>query len=226
MPTNTANGGTVPVGSDPYALTADLKKSIESVRSIIPISSAAAQTNLPTVFGGTLPVPTYIERTDLPGRPIYTWDGSAWLLPGGALGVLKSSLVDSASGGIGSTISVVNNFPSVEFVAGRKYRIEWCCEYAGSVAGNYADLSIHTSSTLDAAASTADMTKLGGSSLRIGAANMGQSGQVVAYFFPSATANLQVKFTAYVWAGAGIVQIVGSPTNRVAYTVFDEGRQF
>lgn len=79
MPTNTANGGTTPVGSDPYALTADLKKAIESVRSIIPIASAEQLAALPGLFpGGVLPVPSYVQRQDLYSEPVFRWDGVGW----------------------------------------------------------------------------------------------------------------------------------------------------
>lgn len=223
MPTNTANGGTVPVGSDPYALTADLKKSIESVRSIIPISSAAAQTNLPTLFGGTLPVPTYIERTDLPGRPIYTWDGAAWLQPGHGLGIIAQKKNTVNSGEIAGN-TVIQNIKDLSFKAGRNYKVMWEFEYSGTTAGNYADFSIHTAVNTDADTATTGLTKRGGASLKINDANTGHGGRASATFSLAADAVLQVKFTAFIWIGSGTLKVAASVNNPVVYTVTDEGR--
>lgn len=103
MPTTTANAASVPVGSDPYALTADLKKTVESVRSIIPISTAAQLTALPGLFpGGVLPVPTYVQRTDLAGTPLFSWDGAEWVqLTGRAHAEFTSAgLVGPAGNGV------------------------------------------------------------------------------------------------------------------------------
>lgn len=83
MPTTTATGATVPVGSDPYALTADLKKAFESARTIIPVQNLSQRNGLAALFpDSTLPVPTFVSRTDL-GQLIQVWDGVGWVAGSG-----------------------------------------------------------------------------------------------------------------------------------------------
>lgn len=84
MPIKTANDGDAPVGSDPYALTADLKKLAESLKTVIPITDAAELAALPGLFpGGVLPDGTTIRREDLDGQ-ILSWSAAkqAWRPPG------------------------------------------------------------------------------------------------------------------------------------------------
>lgn len=81
MPIQTATKATVPVGSDPYAPTADMKRLSETTRSVISISSPGERAGLPALFpGGVLPIPTVIARMDL-GGAFQLWDGTNWLTP-------------------------------------------------------------------------------------------------------------------------------------------------
>ncbi|QOI67665.1 minor tail protein [Arthrobacter phage Orcanus] len=72
MPIQTVNKTSVPVGSDPYALTADLKKTVEGLRTVIPVANQAERDALPSPFEGMT-----VERTDLNGAlEVYT--SGAW----------------------------------------------------------------------------------------------------------------------------------------------------
>lgn len=66
----------VPTNSDAYNLTAALATAFLGANVVIPIGSNAERTTLTTagVMTGQC-----IIRTDLPGQPIETWDGTKWL---------------------------------------------------------------------------------------------------------------------------------------------------
>lgn len=66
----------VPTNSDEYDLTADLATAFLGANVVIPVGSSAERTTLQTagVMTGQC-----IIRTDLPGQPIETWDGTKWL---------------------------------------------------------------------------------------------------------------------------------------------------
>lgn len=66
----------VPTNSDEYDLTADLATAFLGANVVIPIGSSAERTTLQTagVMTGQC-----IIRTDLPGQPIETWNGTKWL---------------------------------------------------------------------------------------------------------------------------------------------------
>ena len=70
------NKVTVPTNSDEYDLTADLATAFLGANVVIPIGSSAERTTLTTagVMAGQC-----IIRTDLPGQPIETWNGTKWL---------------------------------------------------------------------------------------------------------------------------------------------------
>lgn len=77
MAIQTFNKAQVPVGSDPYALTADLKKMAESLNVTIPVAGATERDALPAVRG------TRVARLDLPGAPLNTYDDQrgSWIEP-------------------------------------------------------------------------------------------------------------------------------------------------
>ncbi|UXE05167.1 minor tail protein [Arthrobacter phage Jamun] len=75
MPIQTVNKTSVPVGSDPYALTADLKKTVEGLRTIIPVADKAERDALPSPFEGMT-----VERSDLNGA-LEVFTGGAWPAP-------------------------------------------------------------------------------------------------------------------------------------------------
>lgn len=72
MPTTSKNGATVPVGSDPYALTADLLKMMESAGLVYPVASAAVRDAIPSPGTGMV-----VSRLDRLGSLEY-WDGDSW----------------------------------------------------------------------------------------------------------------------------------------------------
>lgn len=72
MPTTSKNGATVPVGSDPYALTADLLKMMESAGLVYPVANAATRDAIPSPATGMV-----VQRLDRFGALEY-WDGDSW----------------------------------------------------------------------------------------------------------------------------------------------------
>ncbi|AYN58777.1 minor tail protein [Arthrobacter phage Polka] len=72
MAIQTFNKTQVPVGSDPYALTADLKTLAEGLNVVIPVSSAAERDALPDPYEGMT-----VTRLDRNGD-FETYRGGAW----------------------------------------------------------------------------------------------------------------------------------------------------
>lgn len=70
------NKVTVPTNSDEYDLTDDLAEAFLGANVVIPIGSNAERSALTTVGVMT---GQCIIRTDLPGQPIETWNGTKWL---------------------------------------------------------------------------------------------------------------------------------------------------
>ncbi|UXE05371.1 minor tail protein [Arthrobacter phage Renna12] len=82
MAIQTFNKAQVPVGSDPYALTADLKTLAETLNVTIPVADAAERDALPAVRG------MRVTRLDQPGMPTNTYDDetASWVEPYEKLG--------------------------------------------------------------------------------------------------------------------------------------------
>lgn len=78
MTTKSKNGATVPVGSDPYALTADLLKMMESAGLVYPVPDEATMLAIPSPGVGMV-----VSRLDLGGQ-LWYWTGSAWARNTGA----------------------------------------------------------------------------------------------------------------------------------------------
>ncbi|QGH74507.1 minor tail protein [Arthrobacter phage Kuleana] len=72
MPIQTRNKTTVPVNSDPYALTADIKTAIEGLNTPIPVADQAERDALPSPFEGMK-----VVRLDIGGME-ETYIGGAW----------------------------------------------------------------------------------------------------------------------------------------------------
>jgi hypothetical protein len=72
----TWNKSTAPAGADGWNLTTDVRKAIETSNFPVTVSTVAERDGL------TPPAGKYagmqVIRTDLPGCPVETWDGSAW----------------------------------------------------------------------------------------------------------------------------------------------------
>jgi hypothetical protein len=77
MSQQTWQGITVPAGTDNWNLVPDVKKLVELGFYVIPVGSQASRDGL-TPPGGKYAGMAVI-RTDLPGQPIETWNGSKWL---------------------------------------------------------------------------------------------------------------------------------------------------
>lgn len=156
-----------------------------------------------------------------------TYDATKWnsAYPPEGRGMVEQEVWTNIQGPYSTSITVVGTIASVTFKAGRKYRLEFNFEYAGSTAGNYAAIDINTASTLDAAAAVSNMTKRGGASVRIHDANMGTAQQAVAFLNPTVDATYQLKVTAFVWSGSGTVSLQSSAVNPRTLTVYDEGDQ-
>lgn len=84
MPNFTAEGFRVPATSDNYALTNDLRKMMESAKTIVPVANKTARTALIAALtaDGRPPTPTnptIVVRADAAGDPIeITEDGTTW----------------------------------------------------------------------------------------------------------------------------------------------------
>lgn len=74
MPIDTKNGARVPVGSDPYALTKDMKIAFESAGLVYPVPAKAVRDAIPAPSLGMT-----VRRMDLPGAPFDHWDGDKWV---------------------------------------------------------------------------------------------------------------------------------------------------
>lgn len=73
---STWNKSIVPAGPDGWNLTPDVRKAIETLNTPVPVATTAERDAL------TPPTGKYagmqVIRTDLPGCPVETWDGSVW----------------------------------------------------------------------------------------------------------------------------------------------------
>lgn len=78
MPTTPFTKIKVPVGSDPYALTADLLILAKTANVIIPVNSQAERDGLAAqAIGGVLPLGCTVCRFDR-GYILEKWDGTQW----------------------------------------------------------------------------------------------------------------------------------------------------
>lgn len=95
MPIQTRNKTTVPVNSDPYALTADIKTAIEGLNAPIPVADEAERDGLPLPFEGM-----QVVRLDAEGM-IETYLGGDW----------QPTAVDISTFGTGITPLTGNHKP-------------------------------------------------------------------------------------------------------------------
>jgi len=72
----TWNKSIVPAGADGWNLTPDVRKAIETTNYPVPVASVAERDGLTPPSGKY--VGMQVIRTDLPGCPVETWDGSVW----------------------------------------------------------------------------------------------------------------------------------------------------
>jgi hypothetical protein len=166
-----------------------------------------------------------VLRLDLTGLQEEVWSGTAWTPPPGAQGMTLRKKI--TANGIGLTgLSVVENFATYDFKAGRKYRIVWQGGYSMSATGNYFDLAIHTASTADAAGLTTGLTQLMSRTYTANASGAGESFYVEAIYEPSADETKQVKFTINRTIGAGTWALQAAASAPAYYYIEDQGAQF
>lgn len=67
------NGTVVPTNGDAYNLTDDLATMGESAGVVVRVASLAARDALVNIVAGSV-----VSRTDLPGAPLETYDGTNW----------------------------------------------------------------------------------------------------------------------------------------------------
>jgi hypothetical protein len=208
----------------------------------VPIAGGGSPTVVrnPAVFvaaGAPLPVESQTAQdalTQYPASEIirtddkyktYISDGTKWMPHADAQGMTLRK--KSTTNGIGLTsLSVVENFATYDFKAGRKYRIIWQGGYSMSEAGNYFALAIHTASTADAAGLTTGLTQIMSRTYTSNAAGFGESFYVEGIYEPSADETKQIKFTVSRAVGAGTWAIQAAATAPAYYYIEDLGAQF
>lgn len=72
----TWNKSITPSGSDGWNLTPDVRRAIETANVPVPVGSLTERDGLVPPTGKYAGM--QVVRTDLPGCPVETWDGSAW----------------------------------------------------------------------------------------------------------------------------------------------------
>ena len=141
-----------------------------------------------------------------------------------AKGIVISKYVAANSGIVSDAI--IDNFPSVTFKAGRKYEITWEADWQHDTANNYFGMSINSAATTDAANLLTGLTQLDTSTNLCNNANSAQHFRTTAFFEPTSDTTLQIKFRLQRLVGGGVAQINGNATNKIKYTIKDEGAQY
>jgi len=138
-----------------------------------------------------------------------------------ARGVMAKKRVAGGGSYAGSGIGVVDNLASITFVGGRHYEITWqLTSYNGTVNGTYAAFDINTCSTADAPAVTTGLTQLDSATFSAPTSGYGQAATFSAYYDPTVTTTVQIKFT--------MRTVVGTQMNLPGYTwtIKDLGAQY
>lgn len=78
MTAQTKNKVTVPVGTDGWNVTAHILGAFESAGLIVEVADLTERNAQAALWGGTLPVPFVVSRTDLYGA-LEVWDGTRWV---------------------------------------------------------------------------------------------------------------------------------------------------
>lgn len=166
-----------------------------------------------------------VRRLDLVGTPLEEWNGTAWTDPSPARGLVLRKKVTADGIGL-SALSVVENFATFTFKAGRKYRIVWNAAYENSAASNYFNIAIHTASTADAAGATTGLTTLMTRSLTANNAGSGEYFILEAIHEPVADETKQIKYTVARTLGAGTFTPKASATSPALFYVEDLGANY
>ena len=167
-----------------------------------------------------------VRRMDLTGFPLETCRATVWGPEAGAQGIQPGVVKVTANGAGLTSLAVQNNIASYAFRGGRKYKIVWHGGYSLSVATDYFNLAIQTSSTADAAGAITGLTQVQGRSYTANAAGAGESFYVEAIYEPATDTTLQVKFTVARSLGSGtwtLQAAAGAPS--YGY-IEDQGAQY
>lgn len=134
-----------------------------------------------------------------------------------------SYLVTNANTGAVSTLTVVNNIPSVSFKAGRRYRITWSSEFVVSDASFYGALRANKCATTDSASATTGLTSLQSHTVTAKASGLTEFFIMSFIYSPVADETVQLKFTLQNAAGAGNITLIGATDRNIEYIVEDMG---
>lgn len=163
-------------------------------------------------------------------RRLDEWDGSVWntaaLLDALPKGLVYSNKVTTSTGQMGAGPTVVFNVASFTFQANRNYRIVWDTSHYMTDTASEFYMSINTCSTADAAAATTGLTALGGRTkgAYVGSSITQSHGPITAYYKPTSTTTVQLKFVTQRVVGSGNMVVVGNGTGEpVNYVIYDEG---
>lgn len=96
MPQTRANKVTVPTNSDAWNLTGDLATMADSSNLVIPVASQTERDALTKAAGLT------VSRTDLPGAPLQTCDGTGWSILNGLPILTNTPHTGSGTGLLGN----------------------------------------------------------------------------------------------------------------------------
>lgn len=207
MPTTRGNLAQTPINSDTFNLTADLATMADSLEVLVPVASQSAGDTVATAraaagFAVSDARPLFIYNTST--KTVQVKDSSGWRDMNGPLGIVQKKRVTGSGATWGTTITIIDNFASQLFIAGRHYRLVWALEnYGGTATPTYWSCAINTCATSDGSSVTTGLTALGGYTIATANAAYGQSAVVECFYDPSVTSTLQVKFSGQVVVGTG-----------------------
>jgi hypothetical protein len=165
-----------------------------------------------------------VQRRDLTGRPLETYNGTAWGPGPSAQGLVDQAIVTASSGGF-TSLTVVNNIPSFTFKAGRRYEITWDGHHQSTAAGDYIDMQIATCATTDSASLTTGLTVLRQKTFQCPAANQLSPDIIKAPVTYAVDTTKQIKFAAQRASGTGTLSTTASANVNILYQIHDVGAQ-
>jgi hypothetical protein len=165
-----------------------------------------------------------VQRRDLTGRPLETYNGTAWGPGPSAQGLVHQAIGTVGSGGF-TSLTVVNNIPSFTFKAGRRYEITWDGHHQSSVAGDYIDMQIATCATTDSASLTTGLTVLRQKTFECPGINQLSPDIIKAPVTYAVDTTKQIKFAAQRASGTGTLSTTASANVNILYQIHDVGAQ-
>lgn len=183
-------------------------------------NSAERDTRFPTPYQGAK-----VERLDL-NNVVETYLSGAWVqsVEKGAKGLVYHVAATAVSGSFVAW-TVINNFASFTFKAGRNYRIVWDGHHQSSVDSDHVDMQIASAAVADAAGSVTGLTVLRQKTFDCHGANAINVHILEARVTYPVDTTLQIKFVAQRATGSGNIIMVGSTLDTMYYQIFDDGAQ-